>query len=134
MNGLVSPSYNVYQPGMRLEPSYVDLLVRMPIFAQEVMRYSKGVWSSRLRLYPEGFFQVFLPVPPLPEQRQIVSYVTKETAKLDGLRAATEQTITLLKERRSALIAAVVAGQIDVSTGRYYTDDGAGQTEPERRQ
>ena len=40
--------------------AYVDALVRLPIFAQEVTRYSKGVWSSRLRLYPEGFFEVFL--------------------------------------------------------------------------
>ena len=77
-------------------------------------RYSKGVWSSRLRLYPEGFFEVFLPVPPLDEQRTIVSHITEETGKLDALRAATESTIALLKERRAALIAAAVTGQIDV--------------------
>ena len=65
VNGIVSPAYNVYQPGPRLEPSYVDALVRLPVFAQEVTRYSKGVWSSRLRLYPEGFFEVFLPVPSI---------------------------------------------------------------------
>ncbi|MGH9577290.1 MAG: restriction endonuclease subunit S, partial [Terriglobales bacterium] len=109
------PAYNVYQPEARLEPSYVDLLVRLPVFAQEVTRYSKGVWSSRLRLYPEGFFEVFFPVPPLTEQREIVSNVAKGTAKLDGLCAATERTIALLKERRAALIAAVVTGQLSVA-------------------
>jgi type I restriction enzyme S subunit len=114
VNGIVSPAYNVYRPGARLEPSYIDLLARLPIFAQEVIRYSKGVWSSRLRLYPEGFFEVFLPVPPLPEQREIVANVARETAKLDGLSSATERTIDLLKERRAALIAAAVTGQIDV--------------------
>lgn len=50
VSGIASPAYNVYQPGARLEPSYVDALVRLPVFAQEVTRYSKGVWSSRLRL------------------------------------------------------------------------------------
>lgn len=114
LDGIVSPAYHVYQPGARLEPGYVDLIVRLPIFAQEVTRYSKGVWSSRLRLYPEGFFEVFLPVPPLPEQREIVAGVSRETAKLDGLSTATERTITLLKERRAALIAATVTGQIEV--------------------
>jgi len=114
VDGIVSPAYNVYQPGSRLEPRYVDALVRLPVFAQEVTRYSKGVWSSRLRLYPEGFFEVFLPVPSLREQREIVSYMARETGKLDELRAATERTTALLKERRAALIAAAVTGQIDV--------------------
>ena len=114
VKGIVSPAYNVYQPGPRLEPGYVEALVRMPVFAQEVTRYSKGVWSSRLRLYPEGFFEVFLPVPPLPEQRAIVSHIAQETEKLDELYSATERTIILLKERRSALIAAVVTGQLSI--------------------
>lgn len=114
VNGIVSPAYNVYQPGPRLEPTFIDALVRMPVFAQEVTRYSKGVWSSRLRLYPEGFFEVFLPVPPITEQRAIVAHIAKETAKLDALRSATERTILLLKERRAALIASAVTGKIDV--------------------
>lgn len=116
VDGIVSPAYNVYQPGPRLEPNYVDALVRLPVFAQEVTRYSKGVWSSRLRLYPEGFFEVFLPVPPLTEQRTIVAHIAKETEKLDKLRFATERTIDLLKERRAALIAGAVTGQIDVES------------------
>ena len=112
VDGIVSPAYNVYEPGARFDPSYVDALVRLPVFAQEVTRYSKGVWSSRLRLYPEGFFAVSLPVPPPSEQREIVAHIAKDTGKLDELRAATERTTVLLKERRAALIAAVVTGQI----------------------
>jgi len=114
VNGIVSPAYNVYTPGARLIPDYVDALVRIPLFAQEVIRYSKGVWSSRLRLYPEGFFETYWPVPPLEEQHEIVRHIATETTKIDRLRAATEHSITLLKERRSALIAAAVTGQIDI--------------------
>ncbi|MBP8805303.1 MAG: restriction endonuclease subunit S [Kofleriaceae bacterium] len=116
VKGIVSPAYNVYEPCPRFEPTYIDALVRLPVFAQEVTRYSKGVWSSRLRLYPEGFFEVYLPVPPLDEQRAIVSHIARETAKLDAVRAATERTIALLKERRSALIAAAVTGQLEVGS------------------
>ena len=114
VKGIVSPAYNVYEPGPRLAPAYIDALVRLPVFAQEVTRYSKGVWSSRLRLYPEGFFEVYLPVPPQEEQRAIVAHIARQTAKLDAVRAATERTIALLKERRAALIAAAVTGQLDV--------------------
>jgi len=114
VDGIASPAYNVYEPGARLEPSYIDALVRLPVFAQEVTRYSKGVWSSRLRLYPDGFFEVFLPVPPLTEQDAIVAHIASATEKLDELRVATERTTVLLKERRAALIAAAVTGQIDM--------------------
>ncbi len=114
LDGIVSPAYNVYEPRARLDPSYVDALVRLPAFAQEVTRYSKGVWSSRLRLYPEGFFAVSLPVPPLSEQREIVAHIANETCKLDGLRDATKRTTVLLKERRAALISAAVTGQINM--------------------
>ncbi len=112
IDGIVSPAYHVYVLSHELLGDYVDALVRTPNFAKEVTRYSKGVWSSRLRLYPEGFFEVFLPVPSLSEQRAIVAHIEKETAKLDALHAATERTIGLLKERRAALIAAAVTGKL----------------------
>jgi type I restriction enzyme S subunit len=112
IHGIVSPAYNVYTPNERLDPAYVDALVRIPVFAQEATRFSKGVWSSRLRLYPDGLFEIWMPVPPLEEQRTIVAHILAETAKLDALREAGERTIGLLKERRAALIAAAVTGKI----------------------
>jgi type I restriction enzyme S subunit len=114
MHGIVSPAYNVYVPCERLDPAYVDAVVRIRQFAEEVTRFSKGVWSSRLRLYPEGFFEIWMPVPPIDEQRAIVAYIASETAKLEALRVAAERTIGLLKERRGALVAAAVTGQIQV--------------------
>lgn len=115
MHGIVSPAYHIYTPCERIDPAYVDALVRIPVFAQEVIRFSKGVWSSRLRLYPEGLYEICLPVPPLDEQRAIVSHIAMETKKLDALREAAERTIALSKERRAALIAAAVTGKIQPS-------------------
>jgi len=57
---------------------------------------------------------LWLPIPPLDEQRAIVAHISAETAKLDALRSATERTIALLKERRAALIAAAVAGRMTI--------------------
>ena len=116
VNGIVSPAYNVYRPTDRMDSGYVDALVRSPLFAQEVTRYSKGVWSSRLRLYPEGFFDVVLPVPPLAEQRRIVAFLETEVRKLDDLGVATENTMKLTKERRSTLITAAVTGQLNIGS------------------
>jgi type I restriction enzyme S subunit len=53
-------------------------------------------------------------LPPLSEQRAIVAFLDRETAKIDTLVAQAESAISLLTERRSALISAAVTGQIDV--------------------
>lgn len=114
VDGIVSPAYNVYEPGARLDPGYVAALTRLPVFAQEATRHSKGVWSSRLRLYPQEFFAIALPVPPLAEQREIAACIERRTISLDETDAATRATTALLQERRAALIAAAVSGDIDL--------------------
>lgn len=57
-----------------------------------------------------------LPVlmPPESEQQAIHSFLDAEINRVDMLRAESKRAINLLKERRSALIAAAVTGQIDV--------------------
>jgi type I restriction enzyme S subunit len=55
-----------------------------------------------------------IPVPPVQEQREIVTAIHHSAKRLDELMAKVECSITLLKERRSALITAAVTGQIDL--------------------
>lgn len=62
----------------------------------------------------ESLNSVQIPRPPINEQMEIVAWVAQSTARLDNLRAKTERSIELLKERRSALITAAVTGQIDL--------------------
>lgn len=110
--GIVSPDYHVYTSKGELLPEYVDLLCRSRPFVAEVSRWSKGVWSSRLRLYPENFFEMRLPVPPHDEQADIVRAVEVDQRKANALRESLQLSITLAKERRAALITAAVTGQI----------------------
>ncbi|MDO8895405.1 restriction endonuclease subunit S [Nitrosomonas sp.] len=55
-----------------------------------------------------------VPQPPLEEQSAIVNFLERETAKLDALTTEAKTAITLLQERRTALISATVTGKIDV--------------------
>jgi restriction endonuclease S subunit len=55
-----------------------------------------------------------LPHPPLIEQKAIAAFLDRETAKIDNLIGKANQSIDLMKERRSALISAAVTGKIDV--------------------
>lgn len=112
LEGIVSPDYHVYTSKGELLPEYIDLLCRSKPFVAEVSRWSKGVWSSRLRLYPENFFEMRLPIPPQGEQFEISRAVEADQRKANDLRDNLHLSITLAKERRSALITAAVTGLI----------------------
>lgn len=114
LEGIVSPDYHVYTSKGQLLPAYIELLCRSRPFVAEVNRWSKGVWSSRLRLYPENFFEMRLPVPPEGEQREIVRAVEADQRKASVLRDALQLSIRLAKERRGGLITAAVNGQIPI--------------------
>jgi type I restriction enzyme S subunit len=70
--------------------------------------------STALGIKGSKIGQVRLYVPPLAEQSAIVAFIDSEVSKLDRLSAHADRAITLLKERRGALVAAAVTGQIDV--------------------
>jgi len=114
--GLVSPSYNVYRlrDPEELVPEYYDYLCRTPAHVVLIKARSTGVWESRLRLYADAFFEIYTPVPPLNEQRAIVGVLDQTITELTGLITDAEEAITLLQERRTALISAAVTGKIDV--------------------
>ncbi|HMR10868.1 MAG TPA: hypothetical protein PKA88_34055 [Polyangiaceae bacterium] len=112
-DGLVSPDYVVAEPTGSMLPDYSGLLFRIEALSAECGRRSHGLTWDRLRIYWDEFREIQLPLPPAAEQQAVVEHIARETAKLDAVRAATERTIALLKERRSALIAAAVTGQLD---------------------
>jgi type I restriction enzyme S subunit len=53
-----------------------------------------------------------IPLPPLAEQKEIVSAVESDQRKSDALRESLQLSIMLAKERRSAIITSAVTGQI----------------------
>jgi type I restriction enzyme S subunit len=55
-----------------------------------------------------------IPAPGLGVQNEIVSYLDCETAEIDAAIADAREAIALSKERRTAVISAVVTGKIDV--------------------
>ena len=118
LEGIVSPDYHVYTSKGLLLPKFVEFLCRSRPFVAEVNRWSKGVWSSRLRLYPENFFEMRLPVPPRNEQRELVELIEREQQKVKELVDTLRRSIALTKERRAALITAAVTGQISIEEMR----------------
>ncbi len=114
--GVVSPSYNVYRGHNPEETNsqYIDYLYRTPRHVIEIGRNSRGVWESRLRLYPDEFLDMRTPLPPRPEQDQIVEYIRQKNEQYSLAEKRCQDCIELLRERRAALIYAAVTGTIDV--------------------
>ena len=115
-DGLVSPDYVVAKPVGLLSSTYANILFQTAVFGAECARHSHGIVWDRLRLYWTGFRDIEVPLPPLQEQAEIVDQIAYETKVLDELSESTENTIALLKERRSILITAAVTGQVDIKT------------------
>ena len=116
-DGIVSPSYNVYQlKNGEYLPKYYDYLYRTPNHVSEIIRWSKGVWHSRLRLYPDAFFSMSTITPPFIEQVYIVDFLNHKNQQIDELIAAEQRKIELLKEYRQSLISELVTGKIDVQS------------------
>lgn len=90
--------------------------LRWSLFAAyEFLRsISDGAGGTKGALTCEEISALRIVLPPMKEQLAINEYIVRVTTKLDNVHAATERTIALLKERRSALIAAAVTGQLDV--------------------
>jgi type I restriction enzyme S subunit len=62
----------------------------------------------------EKYGALFVPLPPIEEQSNLLTFLKKTTSRVDELISRTERSIELLKEKRSALITAAVTGKIDV--------------------
>jgi restriction endonuclease S subunit len=68
------------------------------------LNITHDIVRNRMHLYWEGFRDIRVPCPPLAEQRTIAAHIASEDTRLETLHNTTERTITLLGERRSALI------------------------------
>ncbi|CAJ6791090.1 type I restriction enzyme specificity protein [Burkholderia pseudomallei] len=93
----------------------VPFLLRALEMAYDHLRTeSEGAGSTKGAITCEQLGRLAIPLPDTKEQLSIAAFLDTETAKLDALKTEAERSIGLLKERRSALIAAAVTGKIDV--------------------
>jgi type I restriction enzyme S subunit len=72
------------------------------------------IGSTFRRINVSAIRSLLVPTPLIHEQRRIAAQLDQRTAKIDAMIAESERFIELSKERRAALIAAAVTGQIDV--------------------
>jgi len=102
---------------------YTHHLLRSYPFQEEFYRYGKGIVADLWSTNYTSMKNIIIPYPPLQEQKAIASYLDRATQKIDTLITKQEQLITLLKEKRQALISRAVTKGVD-GNGKLRMENG----------
>jgi type I restriction enzyme S subunit len=110
--GIINPRLVRYHLRDLLIPRFAQKLLLSTPFQEKILLEAKGATMDGLNMHILG--DLPLPVPPRVEQEAILDQLHRSLASFDAMSSSVEESILLLKERRSALISAAVTGQIDV--------------------
>ncbi|MCG7824009.1 restriction endonuclease subunit S [Vibrio parahaemolyticus] len=115
-DGKCTPEYVICDPINRVDVSqyYFAYLLREMALAKYIQVICNAVRQRAVRIRYNNLAPLFMVVPPVKEQENIVSFIEKESAKLDaGIKHLNEQ-ISKLKEYKATLINSAVTGKIKV--------------------
>jgi type I restriction enzyme S subunit len=96
----------------RLVPDYLVAFLRSRFAADYWALHRQGSTFSEVSI--ETVREISVPVPSIHEQRFLVAAIQARADEFEALILEATQGITLLRERRAALISAAVTGKIDV--------------------
>ncbi|AXB03656.1 restriction endonuclease subunit S (plasmid) [Aeromonas media] len=108
--GIITSAYMAVKPHS-IDSTYFAWLMRSYDLCKVFYAMGGGLRQS---LKFEDVRRLPVLIPPVDEQSAITNTINAGTARIDALVEKTEQSITLLKERRAAFITAAVTGQIDL--------------------
>ena len=110
--GIINPRLIRYRCGDQIQPRYLQSVLMCQKHQEHLLLESNGTTMDGLNMATLG--GVPIPTPPIDEQAQILKYLKDQAQEFDPLVSQAQSAITLLQERRIALISAAVTGQIDV--------------------
>lgn len=124
--GCVSPAYYTYYDNEsdHIKAKYCDFLMRCKTMRKVLYSMGKGIMSidrgddrintCRLKVSRNDLRSLKIPVPPLEEQRKIVSYLVNKGTQIDKTILDRETAIQKLQEYKKSLIYEVVTGKKEV--------------------
>ncbi len=129
--GLISPAYWVFRAGPLVDPRWLDYVLRSHSYKAELARISKYMPPAQFDLPWDQFRRMFVPVPPLNEQRKIANYLDAVTARIDALVEKKQRMVESLSEQRMSVMCAGVSGLLtsevtETSRLRWLDKHGAG--------
>lgn len=108
-NGLVSPIYLVlYIANPNYLITYYSYLFQIKSVQKFLRKFAYGIMEIRESIDYLEFKKMFLPLPPLQEQKEIAEFLDKKCEKIQNYIDKKQKLITLLQEKKQALINEVV--------------------------
>lgn len=93
-------------------PEFITYFLATSAARTQIQRDARGSSGSMVKISQGHVLDWFTPVPPLNEQTAILKHLMAAELKVSTLSNELSKSISLLKERRAALITAAVIGQI----------------------
>lgn len=114
-DGMGTPVLSVCTPKLdSIDNYYYAYILRLMGKNGFILSLYRGIRERSSDFRFETFVKQWLPVPPLSEQRSIVSYITERASKIDLLIEKLNKEIECIKEYKQRLISDVVTGQVKV--------------------
>lgn len=110
--GIITSAYLIITPRQGVEAMYYNYLFK----AMDSKKLFHGMGTGiRLTLSFSELKKQQIPVPPLAEQQEIVTYIEAKVANINQLCQAERSQIEKLKEYKQRLISDVVTGKVKVT-------------------
>lgn len=118
-DGLVSPIYLVlYIENPNYLIAYYSYLFQTKSIQKFLRKFAYGIMEIRESIDYLEFKKMFLPTPPLQEQKEIAEFLDKKCEKIQNYINKKQKLITLLQEKKQALINEAVCGRVACHTER----------------
>lgn len=96
----------------RMNAKFLEIWIQSYPFCQQILLAVTG--TAQFNVSAEQVQSTMIAFPALNEQQQITERVTSIMGGFEGLISEVQSALSLLQERRAALISAAVTGKIDV--------------------
>lgn len=103
-----------------INPDYLVFVLNSSPSRKQIELDATGASKSMVNISQKSVKELWIPLPPLDEQKEIAEYIEQEVQNLSQIKSKTQETIDLLQEKRRTLITQVITGQISLSENTQY--------------
>ena len=113
-DGVCSPVYIVLKPQNEIvEPRFAFRIFENRAFQTYAQSFGNGILEHRCAINWDILKGISVTVPSMSEQKAILTFLDRETAKIDELISEQQQLIEFLKEKRQSIISHAITKGIN---------------------
>ena len=109
--GFGTTEFHVVRPGSQVTSDWVHRFLRQPSVLEEATRYFRGAVGQQ-RVPKEFLVNLAIPLPPLSEQKRIVTILNEQLAAVERAKKATEQQLGKIEALPPALLRRAFSGEL----------------------